>query len=64
MVYGVFNALDQHVVTYDYGQNTKERAEEMALSLSTKYNHRYYARELSLDEYYKRMKEISEGKYR
>lgn len=54
-VYGVFNENGVHMVTFDYGNNTKERAEECARRISSPLNY-CYARELTIDEYYDRLK--------
>ena len=56
MSYGLFRG-DEHIYTYDY----KHVAERQVSTLGSE----YYIRELTFDEYYKRMKEIYvEGKYK
>lgn len=47
-VYGVFNENGVHMVTFDYGNNTKERAEECARRISSPLNY-CYARELTIE---------------
>lgn len=53
-VHGVFNENGIHMVTFDYGKNTKERAEECARRNSSPLNY-CYARELTFEEYHDRL---------
>lgn len=55
MAYGVFDSNDVHIYTFDYG-NCKKQAEKTAQSIGRG----YYARELTGDEYWKRMKLVIE----
>ena len=56
MSYGLFRG-EEHIYTYNY----KHIAEKQARSLGSE----FYVRELTFDEYHKRMKEIYvEGKYK
>lgn len=58
-VYGVFNEYGIHMVTFDYGKNTKERVEELARRISSPLNY-CYAKELSMEEYYDRLKLLAD----
>lgn len=55
MAYGVFDSDDNHIYTFDYG-NCKEQA----IKTAQRAGRGYYARELTSDEYWTRMRLVIE----